>query len=388
MVFEPAGRIKNLPPYLFARIDELIEKKKSEGVDVISLGIGDPVEPTPKPIIDAMVKALQDPENHRYPSYYGLKAFREAAAQWFEKRFGINLNPDREILPLIGSKEGIAHLPWALVEQGDVVLVPDPAYPVYGIAAMLAGAEPYYMPLKKENQFLPDLDAIPAAVYNRAKLMFINYPNNPTSAVASTGFFKKAVEFAHKYGFLIAHDNAYCEITFNGYRASSLLEIDGAKEVAIEFHSLSKSFNMTGWRIGFVAGNEDAVKHLGTLKTNIDSGIFNPIQYAGIKALTDLYDFPGEMVRIYERRRKIVFSVLDELGISYHQSPATIYVWAEVPEGYSSDTFAMKLVDEAGIVVSPGSAYGRHGEGYFRISLTIKDDRLEEAAERLRTISL
>jgi LL-diaminopimelate aminotransferase len=383
MDIQPAARIKNLPPYLFARIDALIEKKKEEGVDVISLGIGDPVEPTPQPIIEALKEALKDAENHRYPSYYGLKAFREAAADWLKRRFGLNLDPDKEILPLIGSKEGIAHLPWALVESGDVVLVPDPAYPVYSIATLLAGAEPFVMPLLKENQFLPDLDAIPAEFYNRAKLMFLNYPNNPTSAIASREFFKRAVELAHKYGFLIAHDNAYSEITFDGYRAPSLLEIEGAREVAVEFHSLSKSFNMTGWRIGFVAGNEQAIKHLGTLKTNIDSGIFNPIQYAGIKALTELADFPAEMVRIYDRRRKLVFSALDELGINYHHSPATIYIWAEVPEGYTSDSLAMKLVDEAGIVVSPGSAYGSYGEGYFRISLTVKDERLKEVVERL-----
>ncbi|MCX7831773.1 MAG: LL-diaminopimelate aminotransferase [Actinobacteria bacterium] len=383
---KPAKRIAQLPPYLFARIDELIEKKKAEGVDVISLGIGDPVEPTPQPIIDALNEALKDPENHRYPSYYGLREFRISASLWFKKRFRVELDPDNEILPLIGSKEGIAHLPWALVDEGDIVLVPDPAYPVYEIASMLSSATPYKMPLLKENGFLPDLDSIPSDVLRRAKLMFINYPNNPTTAVATDEFFKKAIELAHKYGFLIAHDNAYSEITFNGYKAPSILEFEGAKEVCVEFHSLSKSFNMTGWRIGFLAGNANSVKYLANLKTNIDSGIFNPIQYSGIKALTDLSDFPEKMCLIYERRKQMVLDVLNELGISYHISPATIYVWAEVPDGYTSDTWAMKLIDEAGIVVSPGSAYGKFGEGYFRISLTVKDERLKEAMERLKNL--
>lgn len=383
---KPAKRIAQLPPYLFARIDELIEKKKAEGVDVISLGIGDPVEPTPQPIIDALNEALKDPENHRYPSYFGLREFRSAISLWFEKRFKVELDPEKEILPLIGSKEGIAHLPWALVEEGDVVLVPDPAYPVYEIASMLSSATPYKMPLLKENGFLPDFDSIPSDVLSKAKLMFINYPNNPTTAIATDQFFKKAIELAHRYDFLIAHDNAYSEITFNNYKAPSILEFEGAREVCVEFHSLSKSFNMTGWRIGFLAGNANAIKYLANLKTNIDSGIFNPIQYAGIKALTDLPDFPKQMCLIYERRKKMVLDTLNELGISYHSSPATIYIWAEVPDGYTSDSWAMKLIDEAGIVVSPGSAYGEFGEGYFRISLTVKDERLKEAMERLRNL--
>lgn len=386
MDLKPSKRIAQLPPYLFARIDELIEKKKSEGVDVISLGIGDPVEPTPEPVIEALKEALKDPENHRYPSYYGLKEFRRAASEWLKDRFSVELDPDKEILPLIGSKEGIAHLPWALVDEGDVVLVPDPSYPVYEIATMLSSGIPHKMPLLKENDFLPDLESLPSEVLNKTKIMFLNYPNNPTTAVATKEFFKKAVELAHKFGFLIAHDNAYSEITFGGYIAPSILEVEGAKEVAIEFHSLSKSFNMTGWRIGFVAGNEEAVKHLATLKTNIDSGIFNPIQYAGIKALREMRDFPKKMSEIYERRKKLVVEALESLGLNYHKSPATIYVWAEVPDGHTSDTWAMKLIDEAGVVVSPGSAYGKYGEGYFRISLTVKDDRLEEAIQRLKTL--
>lgn len=385
-MLKPAKRIAELPPYLFARIDQLIEKKKSEGVDVISLGIGDPVEPTPEPVIEALKEALKNPENHRYPSYYGLREFRETAAKWIYERFEVRVDPETEVLPLIGSKEGIAHLPLALADQGDIVLVPDPAYPVYEISAMLASAIPIKMPLLKENGFLPDFDSIPPEILNKTKIMFLNYPNNPTTAVATREFFKKAVELAHNYGFLIAHDNAYSEIVEDRSSSLSILQIDGAKEVAVEFHSLSKTFNMTGWRIGFLVGNMEAVKHLGTLKTNIDSGIFNPIQYAGIKALKDLKDFPQEMVKIYGNRRKKVLKALEELGISYFPSNATIYVWAEVPDGYTSDSFAMKLVEDAGIVVSPGSAYGKYGEGYFRISLTVKDERLDEAINRLMNL--
>ncbi len=383
---KPAKRIESLPPYLFARIDALIEEKKSQGIDVISLGIGDPVEPTPEPIQRALIDALNDPENHRYPSYYGLKEFRQAASEWFKNRFGVELDPDKEILPLIGSKEGIAHLPVALVNSGDVVLVPDPGYPVYETATILADGEPYLMPLKAENEFLPDIDSIPESVLKRVKIMYLNYPNNPTSAIAPDEFFKKAINLALKFGFVIAHDAAYSEITFDGYKASSILEFEGARDCCVEFHSLSKSFNMTGWRIGFLAGNSEVVKHLGTLKTNIDSGIFNPIQYAGIEALRNQADFPENMVRIYDRRRKLVQKTLDECGIEYHKSPATIYIWARVPEGMTSDQFVLKLVDEAGVVVSPGAAYGPSGEGYFRISLTVKDDRLQEALERIRKV--
>lgn len=383
---KPAKRIESLPPYLFARIDALIEEKKSKGIDVISLGIGDPVEPTPEPIQKALIDALNDPENHRYPSYYGLKEFRQAASEWFKNRFGVELDPDREILPLIGSKEGIAHLPVALVNSGDVVLVPDPGYPVYETATILADGEPYLMPLKAENEFLPDIDSIPESVLKRVKIMYLNYPNNPTSAIAPDEFFKKAIDLALKFGFVIAHDAAYSEITFDGYKAPSILEFEGARDCCVEFHSLSKSFNMTGWRIGFLTGNSEVVKHLGTLKTNIDSGIFNPIQYAGIEALRNQADFPEDMVRIYDRRRKLVQKTLDECGIEYHKSPATIYIWARVPDGMTSDQFVMKLVDEAGVVVSPGAAYGPSGEGYFRISLTVKDDRLQEALERIRKV--
>lgn len=383
-MIQPADRVEYLPPYLFARIDRLIEEKKKAGVDVISLGIGDPVEPTPEEIIEALDEALKDPENHRYPSYFGLREFRQAAAVWMKNRFGVELDPDREILPVIGSKEGIAHLTWAMAGPGDAVLVPDPAYPVYRTSAILAGARPVDMPLLKENDFLIDLDAVPSEVLEQAKLMYLNYPNNPTSATASMDFFRSVIEFAARYNIAVAHDNAYSEITFNGYVAPSILQVDGAKEVAVEFHSLSKSFNMTGWRIGFVAGNADIIDALGRLKTNIDSGIFNPIQYAGIKALLELSDFPRKMVEIYSRRRQLLTEFLESAGIDYHRSDATIYIWAQVPRGETSESFATLLLEKAGVVVSPGSAYGRAGEGYVRMSLTVPDNRLKEAVERLK----
>jgi len=386
MAYSGSRRVQNLPPYLFARIDRLIEEKKAQGVDVISLGIGDPVEPTPDHIIEAHIEALRDPENHRYPSYTGLRAFRVAAARWMEQRFGVSLDPDREILPLIGSKEGIAHTPWALVNEGEVVLVPNPAYPVYETATLLAGAEPYHLPLLEENAFLADVRAVPTDIARRATLMFLNYPNNPTSATADLAYFSEVVEWARENGILIAHDNAYSEITFGSYAAPSILEVEGARDIAIEFHSLSKSYNMTGWRIGFVAGNADAIDALGRLKTNIDSGIFNPIQYAGIEALERGAADIAAMVRIYERRRERVWAFLDRVGLQYWKSDATIYVWVRVPDGETSESFTSYLLERAGVVVSPGSAYGHHGEGYIRISLTVPDSRLEEAVSRLESV--
>lgn len=386
MAYSGARRVQNLPPYLFARIDRLIEEKKAQGVDVISLGIGDPVEPTPDHIIEAHVEALRDPENHRYPSYTGLRAFRVAAARWMEQRFGVTLDPDREILPLIGSKEGIAHTPWALVNEGEVVLVPNPGYPVYETATLLAGAEPYHLPLREENAFLADVRAVPTDIARRASLMFLNYPNNPTSATADLAYFTEVVEWARENGILIAHDNAYSEITFGSYAAPSILEVEGARDIAIEFHSLSKSYNMTGWRIGFAAGNAEAIDALGRLKTNIDSGIFNPIQYAGIEALERGAADIAAMVRIYERRRERVCAFLDRAGIHYWKSDATIYVWVRVPDGETSESFTSFLLEKAGVVVSPGSAYGHHGEGYIRISLTVPDSRLEEALSRLESV--
>ncbi len=386
MEIREARRVKNLPPYLFAQIDRLIEEKKKQGVDVISLGIGDPVEPSPSIVLKALKEALKNPENHRYPSYFGLSEFRETAAKWMKKRFGVDLHPDKEILPVIGSKEGIAHLPWAMVDPGDYVLVPDPGYPVYATATILSEGIPYLMPLKWENHFLADFEAVPSGVVKKSKLMFLNYPNNPTSATADLDYFKNVIEWARKNGIVVAHDNAYSEITFNDYIAPSILQIEGALEVAVEFHSLSKTLNMTGWRIGFVAGNEKVLNALGRLKTNIDSGIFNPIQYAGIAGLRNYEETVARMRRIYENRKKLITDFLDKVGLKYWKSGATIYIWVVVPEKETSSSFARKLLEEAAVVVSPGAAYGNSGEGYVRISLTVKDERLKEAIVRLERV--
>lgn len=381
-----ANRIKNLPPYLFAEIDKKIQQKKKEGVDVISLGIGDPVEPTPANIINKLNEALKEQQNHRYPSYYGLPAFRQAIADWYEKRFQVKLNPDTEVLPLIGSKEGIAHIHLAYVDPKDLVLVPDPGYPVYQTGAILAGGESYFLPLKEENNFLPDLSSIPKEVAQRAKLMFLNYPNNPTSAVANLSFFQEVVQFAKEHDIIVCHDCPYSEITFDGFQAPSFLSAVGAKDVGVEFHSLSKTYNMTGWRIGWVCGNAEVVEALGRVKSNIDSGIFNAIQYAGIEALTGPQDAVEEMRQIYKRRRDLVLNYLAKVGLSAQKPLGAIYVWVKVPPGHTSASFATLVLDKAGVVLSPGAAYGPSGEGYVRISLTVKDDRLEEALTRIEKV--
>lgn len=381
-----AARIANLPPYLFAEIDKKIALKRAEGVDVISLGIGDPVEPTPKHIVDTLCKEANNPENHRYPSYFGMPSFRKAAADFCMSRFGLTFDPDKEVLPLIGSKEGIAHVFLAFIDPGEVALIPDPGYPVYNVGTLLAGGIPHFMPLKKENDFLPDLTKIDESTAKKAKLMFLNYPNNPTSAAANLDFFKEAVGFAKRHDILICHDNAYSEIAFDGYQPPSLLEVAGSKEIAIEFHSLSKTYNMTGWRIGFAVGNDYAIEALGRVKTNVDSGIFNAIQYAGIAALSGSQGPVKEMCATYQRRRDIVAKSLTEMGLSFSLPKASIYFWVEVPSGYSSASFATHILDRAGVVLSPGSAYGNCGEGFIRITLSVKDDRLLEALERIKMV--
>lgn len=378
-----AKRIKNLPPYLFAEIDRKIEAKRKEGVDVISLGIGDPCEPTPEHIVDKLCQEARNPKHHRYPSYYGMPEFRKAVAGWYERRFGLSFDPDTEVLPLIGSKEGIAHIQVAYVDPGDIVLVPDPGYPVYHSGTILAGGISHFMPLIEENGFLPDLDAIPADIADKAKLMFLNYPNNPTAAVATEEFFKKAVEFAKAHDIVIAHDFPYSEIVFDGYQAPSFLATPGARDVAVEFHSLSKTYNMTGWRIGWVLGNKGVIEALGRVKSNIDSGIFNAIQEAGITALEGPQDCVEEMRRIYKRRRDLVVNTLSDLGIKAEPSKATIYVWFKVPQGHTSASFAEMVLEKAGVVMPPGSGYGPSGEGYARISLTVPDERLKEALDRM-----
>ncbi len=385
-MIKEADRIRQLSPYLFAQIDKMIEEKKAQGIDVISLGIGDPVEPTPPHVIERLKIEVEKPENHRYPSYYGLGEFRQAIAEWYKKRFNVSLDPESEVLPLIGSKEGIAHLSWAMINPEDISIVPDPAYPVYAIGTQLAGGNPYFCPLLQKNDFLLDLEEVEEKVLVEAKLLFLNYPNNPTTAVASLDYFQKIIEVAQNYGIIVCHDNAYSEITFDGYVAPSILQVDGAKECCVEFHSLSKTYNMTGWRVGFLVGNHKVVEALSRIKTNIDSGIFNPIQYAAIEALNGSQDCVQEMRNTYLKRRNLVISALEKIGLSYFFPKATIYVWVEVPKGETSASFTQLLLDKANVVVSPGNAYGKHGEGYVRISLTVPDDRLEEALERIEKI--
>lgn len=383
---ELAKRIESLPPYLFAEIDRKIAEKKAQGVDVISLGIGDPVEPTPAHIVERLREEAAEASNHRYPDYYGLTEFREAAADWIKRRFGVDVDQKTQVLPLIGSKEGIAHTFLAFVDPDDYTLVPGAGYPVYQTGTILASGKAHIFDLKQENGFLPDLSRIDAEIASKAKVMFIGYPNNPTTAITRPGFFEQTVEFAQKHDLLICHDNAYSEIYFDGYMPPSFLETPGAMDVGIEFHSLSKTYNMTGWRIGFAVGNAEAIEALGRVKTNIDSGIFNAIQKAGITALTGPQDCVEEMRRVYFRRRDLVLDSLNELGLKTEKPLATIYVWVEVPDGFTSASFAAHILENAGVVISPGNAYGPSGEGFIRISLTIKDDRLEEALERIRKI--
>ncbi len=381
---EEAQRIQSLPPYLFARIDEKIAEAKAKGVDVISLGIGDPDLPTPNHIIDKLVEAARNPKNHRYPSYAGLLEFRQAVAEWYKRRSNIELDPKKEVVTLIGSKEGIAHIAFCYLNPGDVALIPDPGYPVYGVGTLLAGGVPYIMPLKEENGFLPDLDLIPEGIARQAKLMFLNYPNNPTGAIADESFYLKVIAFAKKYDIIVCHDGPYSEIAFNGYKPLSFLEVAGAKDVGIEFHSMSKTYNMTGWRIGWAAGNARVIEALGRIKSNIDSGVFQAIQEAAIEGLLGNQDIIQEIRKIYQERQDIVIEGLSVLGWKVERPKATIYVWAKVPKGYTSTSFCEFLLEKTGVVVTPGNGYGEYGEGYFRISLTINTKRLREALKRIK----
>ena len=387
-MLDKAERLKKLPPYLFKEIDRKKAEVMKRGVDIIDLGVGDPDLPTPGRIINALKTASEDPANHRYPSYSGMGGFKEAVAWWYGKRFGVQLDPKSEVVSLIGSKEGLAHLPLAFVNPGDVVLVPTPAYPVYHIATMFAGGESFPMPLVDEHGFLPDLDAVPRDVAARAKMMFINYPNNPTSAVADMEFFNRVVEFAKEFEILVVHDAAYTEMAYDGFRPPSFLEAEGAHEVGLEFHSLSKTYNMTGWRIGFAVGNPEAVAGLGTVKSNIDSGVFQAVQMAGIEALRGDQSCVDEMIRTYTERRDLMVEGLVETGFQVDRPRATFYLWVRVPEGYTSADLTERLLEEAGLVVTPGNGFGEPGEGYFRIALTQKKERLEEAIERLRSITI
>ena len=383
-----ATRLDKLPPYLFAEIDKKKREVAARGIDIISLGIGDPDLPTPAHIIKALQEAAERPANHRYPDYEGLFSFRKAATDWYKSRFNVTLDPDREAVTLIGSKEGIAHVPLAFVNPGDVVLIPDPGYPVYNIGTLFSGGEPYFMPLRKENRFLPDLKAIPEAVAKRAALLWIGYPNNPTAAVASKEFFAEVIDFAERYNTIVCHDNAYSEVYYEGKKTSSFLEVEGAREVGIEFHSLSKTYNMTGWRIGFAVGNAALIDGLGKIKTNVDSGVFQAVQEAGIAALTGDQSVIAEMRHIYQERRDILVRGLQAIGLSCTPPQATFYVWAEVPRGYSSASFTSKILDDTGVVVTPGNGFGAAGEGYIRFSLTVDTERLREAVGRLQKLRL
>ena len=381
-----AQRLKQLPPYLFAQIDRMKQEVKAKGVDIIDLGIGDPDRPTPPHIIERLQKAAADAENHRYPSYEGMLSFRQAVAAWYLKRFGITLNPQDEVVSLIGSKEGIAHIPLAFVNPRERVLVPSPGYPVYKTSTIFAGGIPEIMPLRRENGFLPDFNAIPERVFKETRLMFLNYPNNPTSAVAEKSFFAEAIALAKKYNIIICHDAAYSEVAFDGYRPQSFLEVDGAREVAIEFHSLSKTYNMTGWRIGFAVGNKEIVGGLGKIKTNIDSGIFQAVQWAGVEALTGDQRVDDAMKGLYQERRDVLVSGLKSAGLDFDVPKATFYVWVCVPKGYTSSACTIHLLEKAGIVTTPGSGFGEEGEGYILFALTVEKERLKEAVERIKKI--
>jgi LL-diaminopimelate aminotransferase len=377
-----------LPPYLFAEVDRRIAEKRAAGFDVISLGIGDPDLPSPPHVVEAAQEAVADPRRHRYPDYYGLPEFRAAIARWYQRRFEVTLDPDREVVPLIGSKEGIAHIATAFVDPGDVVLVPDPGYPVYSIGTLLANGETYLMPLREERGFLPDLDAIPDDIARRARILWINYPNNPTAAVAPLSFFEEALEFGRRHGILVCHDNAYSDVAYDGYRAPSFLEVPGAIEYGVEFHSLSKTYTMTGWRSGMMVGNRVAVEALGRVKTNVDSGIFDAVQIASIAALDGDDAWVQERNARFQARRDAVMATLGKIGIAAPTPKASLYVWAPVPGGMKSVDFCLKVLDDAAVWVTPGVGFGENGEGYFRISLTVPDQRLTEALERLERLRL
>lgn len=378
-----AKRIENLPPYLFVGISKKIAEKRAQGEDVISFAIGDPDIPTPQNIIDRLCQAAQDPANHRYPESDGLPQLRQAISSWYQRRFGLAFDPDKEVLPLIGSKEGIGHVALCFIDPGDLALVTDPGYPVYSMGTMFAGGECFFLPLTEDNDFLPDLDRVPTEVAQRAKMLWINYPNNPTAAVADIDFFEKVVAFAKRHNLAVCHDAPYTEVAFDGYSPPSFLQAPGARDVGMEFHSLSKSYNMTGWRIGMAVGNAGMVGALMKVKSNIDSGIPQAIQYAAIEALLGDQSCIAKHNAIYQRRRDLVVKTLTKIGLRTKPPMASLYVWARIPEGYTSLDFCTKLLDETSVVVTPGSGYGKYGEGYIRVSLTTPDDRLEEGLARL-----
>jgi LL-diaminopimelate aminotransferase len=380
-----ADRIARVPPYLFAELDRRRAEMTARGVDVINLGIGDPDRPTFEPVVRRLLSEAVRGEHHRYPAYEGDPVFRRAAAAYMRRRFGVEADPDREVMALIGSKEGLAHVVWAFVDPGDVVLCPDPGYPVYAVHTLFCGGQVHPMPLRAERGFLPDLEAIPEAVAARAKILFLNYPNNPTAATADLAFFERAVAFCRRHDILLCHDAAYVDVGFEGYHAPSALQVPGARAVCLEFHSLSKPFNMTGWRIGFAVGSAEAVAALGIIKTNTDSGQFTAIQLAAVEALTAIDQSAVDAsCDVYRQRRDLIVGALREAGVDAPAPRATFYLWCPVPGGETSAGFAGRLLEETGVMVTPGSGYGPAGEGFFRISLTAPDDRLTEAARRIR----
>jgi len=378
-----AKRIKNLRPYLFAEITEKIAEKRSKGKDLVSFAIGDPDIATPPHIVERLCQAARDPINHHYPETGGLPQLRQAIAEWYKKRFGVSLDAEKEVLPLIGAKEGVAHIALCFIDPGDIALVPDPAYPVYSKGTEFAGGEPYYMPLTEENNFLPALDTIPPQVLKQAKLLWINYPNNPTGAVADIDFFNRVVEFANQHDLAVCHDGPYTEVTYDGYQPVSFMQAGGAKEIGVEFHSLSKSYNMTGWRIGMVVGNATMIDALKKVKSNLDSGAPQAIQYAAIEALTGPQDCIQEHNAIYQRRRDLMIDTLNNIGLKARAPRAGLYVWAKVPQGYTSMDFANDLLERVGVVVTPGIGYGKNGEGYVRLSVTVPDAALVKGLSRL-----
>jgi LL-diaminopimelate aminotransferase len=380
---ELAKRLSRLPPYLFVEINRKIAELRTQGKDVVNFGIGDPDLPTPSHMIERMCTAAHDPANHRYPETDGLPELRQAIADRYKRRFSVDLDPTREVLPLIGSKEGIGHMALGLVDPGDFALIPDPGYPPYSLGTILAGGEPYPMPLREENDFLPDFEAIPDEIADKAKLMWLNYPNNPTGAIADLNFFDKAVHFAQQHGLAICHDAAYTEVAFDGYRPPSFMQLPGARRTGVEFHSLSKTYNMTGWRIGMVVGNPDMVNALFRVKSNLDSGVPQAIQYAAVEGLRGPQECIAQRNAIFQQRRDRLVKVLGDIGLKCRIPKATFYVWAKIPQGYTSMDFAKTLLDELAIAVTPGTGYGEGGEGYIRFSLTIPDDRLQEGANRL-----
>lgn len=381
-----ARRLDKIPPYLFVGINKKIAEKKAQGIDIISFAIGDPDLPTPDYIIERLCKSAHNPVNHRYPETLGLPELCRAIATWYKRRFNVDLDPTKEVLPLIGSKEGIGHMSFCLLDPGDVALVPDPGYPVYSVSSLLAGGEVHYLPLTERNDFLPDLETIPADVLQKAKVLWLCYPNNPTGAVAELPFFQKVVDFARKHNLAVCHDAPYTEVAFDGYKPHSFLEAPGAKEVGVEFHSLSKTFNMTGWRIGMCVGNHTLVDALFRFKSNLDSGIPQAIQEAAIEALLGPQDGINARSMVLQARRDKMIGVLQQIGLKALKPKASFYIWARVPEGHTSVSYVTELLDKVGVAVTPGTGYGLSGEGYIRISLTQSDARFDEGLRRLLSL--